>query len=100
MEGLAELVEGLVVHVEHAMHLTDDVEEMRVAALGEVELLQVSVFLKEVGLGDMFGDFQARHQARLPEEVRLPEKIQLHQEQRCTLPAHHRRGALRAAYVR
>ena len=58
VERAAELVEGLVVHVQHAMHLADDVEEVGVAALGEGELLQVGVFLQEVGLGDVLRDFE------------------------------------------
>ena len=58
MEGLAELIEGLVVHVEYAMNLADDVQEVGVAAFGEVEFLQVGVFLQEVGFGDMFRDLK------------------------------------------
>ena len=58
MQGLAKLVEGLVVHMQHAMHLAEDMEEVGVAALGEVELLEVGKFLQEVSFGDVFGDLE------------------------------------------
>ena len=54
MQCLAELIESLVVHVQHAVHFADDVQEMRVGTLGEVEAFQVGVFLEKLVLLDVF----------------------------------------------
>ena len=58
MKGLAELVEGKVVHVQNAVHFAYDMQKMRVAALSEHELFQICEFLKKIRLGDVFLNLQ------------------------------------------
>ena len=57
------------------MHLADDVEEVRVAALGEGKFLQVGVFLQKIRFGDVLRDFQSvgldvgRNETQLADET-------------------------------